>query len=89
MIPMDIRDEVLKMDKEDLKALSKLINQRYDMLTQQQAQRFMVGDRVTFNDKTGRPVTGVVTKISGKTIKVDCGPLAKWTVSAGLLTLAK
>lgn len=48
---------------------------------------FQVGDSVYFNDKRGAKVTGTITKVNRKTIKVTTMG-GNWSVSPSLLRAA-
>ena len=52
--------------------------------------KLYLGARVSFMSSKGRGlIEGTVTKINKKSVKLDCGPEGRWTVSPNLLTLIK
>lgn len=85
-----IKDFVSSIDSfEDLKALSQALKQRWDQLTNQQVTKFNYGDEVEFDSKRGMTVTGTITKINTKTIKIKTPMGLVWNVSPGLLRKVK
>ncbi len=87
----DIVEHIYQIEtQEDLKILDGALKLRWNELIARAARSFKVGDRVKFtNRKYGMVVTGVITKINQKTIKLtaDKGGM-KWTVGPSLLSPA-
>jgi hypothetical protein len=75
-----------KMNDNDLNLIAKLHSARNKSLSAQEASQFHVGETVTFHDKVGRIVEGVIQKVNVKTIKIVVGGSARWSVSPSLLT---
>jgi preprotein translocase subunit YajC len=81
-----IQDQVARMSAEELNLVVESIKLRRTFLARQTTNSLVIGDKVQFDG--GRKygvVTGVVTKVNLKTIKVDSGGTV-WKVSANLIT---
>ena len=76
-----------KMEREDFAIVADMYKQAQSICTRLEASAFQVGDSVYFNDKRGTRVTGTITKINRKTIKVDTNGYL-WSVSPSLLKAA-
>jgi len=73
--------------QEDLEAVRKAWKTAYDNVQRSNIAKFIVGDTVKFDSKRG-PVTGNVTKINRKTIKIkDEKNNVLWSVSPQLIKL--
>lgn len=87
----DVESYIWKVnDKQELHDLNKILVQRMRNLEARVASTFSVGDRVTWNSRKGFPVTGRITKINLKSIKVKTdenliGVSTNWIVSPSLL----
>ena len=49
------------------------------------AREFQRGDTVTFNDREGRNITGVIVRINQRTATIDPGDGTSWRVGFPLL----
>ena len=72
---------------DELNTLIALVRDRQRSIQLEVGRNFNVGDLVSFNDKRGARITGNITKINRKSIKVDTGGYI-WNVSPSLLTAA-
>ena len=72
---------------QELKMLISLIRERQGSIQSEVGSSFQIGDFVCFNDKRGQKITGTISKINRKTIKVDTGGYI-WNVSPTLLNAA-
>jgi biotin-(acetyl-CoA carboxylase) ligase len=79
--------------REDMDAFHKNFQKVYDAwgvrqkkINTLQAQLFNVGDRVTFKDRKGITVEGVVEKVKIKNILVLADTDEKWDIPASFLT---
>ncbi len=61
------------------------LKQLQDLITLKLRLQLRVGTRVQFDAKTRGIIHGVITKVNGKTIKVQADGGAVWTVGPGLL----
>jgi len=81
-----VQDQVGRMSVDELNLIVESIKLRRTFLARQTTNSIVIGDKVQFDggNKYGI-ITGVVTKVNLKTIKVDSGPNV-WKVSANLIT---
>jgi hypothetical protein len=75
-------------NRDDLRALNKVMKNRFDILTQIEATVFKVGDMVAFKTKHGTEIEAVVRKVNRKTITAQCGSHL-WKVSPSLLRIVE
>ena len=75
---------------EDRKTIVDALNAQRRVANEQVTKQLHLGARVKFTSSKGRGIIeGVVTKINKKSVKLNCGPDGRWTVSPALLTLIK
>ena len=75
---------------EDRKTIVDALNAQRRVANEQATKELHLGARVKFTSSKGRGIIeGVVTKINKKSVKLNCGPEGRWTVSPALLTLIK
>ena len=72
---------------DELNTIIALVRDRQRSIQVEVGSNFRIGDSVSFNDKRGAKVTGTITKINRKSIKVDTGGYI-WNVSPSLLNAA-
>lgn len=77
---------VPNLDMDDIRRVYSILKDRQSRIQYQNTFKFNTGDRVQFNGKYGRMVSGSITKINQKTIKVKADDNVLWTVSPSLLT---
>jgi preprotein translocase subunit YajC len=70
---------------EELNEIARMMNIRRSHLQEIAGANLRVGDTVTFDAKTRGIVTGKVTKINKKTVKVKATNGVLWTVTPSLL----
>lgn len=76
---------ILAIDNmEDLREAESALKVRWRELQRRAAISFRVGDKVAFTAKTGKTVTGTITKINQKTVSLRTID-ANWKVSPSLL----
>jgi hypothetical protein len=81
-----IQDQVARMSAEELNLIVESIKLRRTFLARQATNKLVIDDIVQFDGgRNYGVVTGVVTKVNLKTIKVDTGGTV-WKVSANLIT---
>ena len=75
---------------EDRKTIVDALNTQRRVANEQVTKQLHLGARVSFISTKGRGlIEGTVTKINKKSIKLNCGPDGRWTVSPAMLTLIK
>ena len=75
---------------EERKSIVDALNAQRRVANEQATKELHLGARVKFTSSKGRGISeGVVTKINKKSVKLNCGPEGRWTVSPALLTLIK
>ena len=73
---------------EDRKTIVDALNAQRRIANEVATKQLHIGARVKFTSSKGRGIIeGVVTKINKKSVKLNCGPEGRWTVSPALLTL--
>ena len=95
MIDANLRKLVVDMNMQELRDLQDLVIVAMKRLQATATMMFRPGDRVTFQARGGRTITGTVLKVNQKTVSVtaDRDPLALkgtstlWKVSGTLLRL--
>jgi len=82
----EIKSEILGVGSmEDIKSIRNTVNARFKELSKQRKFDFRVGDKVSFKTRKGLTITGKVTKIMQKNIKVEELPGVTWRVAPSLL----
>ena len=75
---------------EERKSIVDALNAQRRVANEQATKQLYIGAHVKFTSSKGRGIIeGIVTKINKKSIKLNCGPEGRWTVSPALLTLIK
>ena len=84
-----IRNEVRNMTNADLNELVQLVNVRRTAINATAALMMRIGDRVQFEGKRGRMVSGIVSAIKrGGKIEIDkCSDGLRWRCGAGHVTV--
>lgn len=83
---LELITEIGNMNSAELDVVIDAVKRRQQSLARENTNKFKVGDTVSFKDKAGNKVVGVVTKVNRKTIIVDEKDSFKsWKVSASLL----
>ena len=81
---------ITSCNDEDRKTIVDALNAQRRVANEQATKELHLGARVKFTSSKGRGIIeGVVTKINKKSVKLNCGPEGRWTVSPALLTLIK
>jgi hypothetical protein len=80
-------ETIRNANMDELNTIIALVRDRQRSIQVEVGANFHVGDSVSFNDKRGTRVTGTITKINRKSIKVDTGGYI-WNVSPSLLNAA-
>lgn len=78
-------DALRSASLEDLRNLSRAVYEAIRTRELATAQAYRIGDRVKFRAKDGRTITGSVSKINAKTIKVRSMDVT-WMVTPSLLS---
>ena len=77
-------------NNEDRKTIVNALNAQRSAANEQATKKLYIGAHVSFTSSKGRGIIeGIVAKINKKSVKLDCGPEGRWTVSPNLLTLIK
>lgn len=85
---MSINKAIFAIDSlDELREAQNALNVRFRELQRRAAVSFRVGDAVKFQSKTGRTISGTVTKVNQKTVSVKTAD-SNWKVSASLLQRA-
>lgn len=72
---------------DELREAQNALNVRFRELQRRAAVSYRIGDTVKFQSKTGKTISGTVTKINQKTVSVRTVD-SNWKVSASLLQRA-
>jgi hypothetical protein len=82
----DVIDAISYMDNDDINKLVRAVQVRRDHLHFQKTKNFNIGDRVEFtSSKTGRVLTGSVSKVKIKYILVETDNGQRWNIPGGML----
>jgi hypothetical protein len=73
---------------DELKLINEALSYQWKRVQKAQTKAFRVNQRVEWDSKNGRVMSGVIEKINQKTVSVNTG-VGKWRVSAGLLRPAR
>ena len=73
-------------NREDLTKLGKALNLRFKQLQEMDVLEYDVGDKVSFDDREGNTVNGVITKMNRKTINVLQDNGVRWRIAPSHLT---
>jgi len=87
LIDQNVSTFIRNASMEEINTIIALVRDRQRSIQTEIGSSFQVGDSVYFNDKRGARVTGTITKINRKTIKVDTNGYM-WSVSPSLLKAA-
>ena len=81
---------IAQLDYEDAYEVRDALLARIKLLTKQKTRMMNVGDKVAFEDKNGKPMTGKITKIMRKNIRVLVDNTSQhWTVHPSFITVVK
>jgi uncharacterized protein YxjI len=87
LIDQNVSAFIRNASMDEINTMIALIRDRQRSLQVEIGSSFRVGDSVYFNDKRGAKVTGIISKVNRKTIKVTT-PNGQWSVSPSLLNAA-
>lgn len=82
---VDILNDVLSMDRDQLDRVIVAVKHRRDQLHFVATSSLTVGTRVKFQGRRGQTITGTISRVNIKKVKVDCDNGEKWNVPAGLV----
>jgi len=86
IIDRDVAKFIRNANRDELNTIVNLINERRGVLSRQESRKFTIGDRVSFDAKTRGIITGEITKVNRKTVKVKADGVGfMWVVSPSLL----
>jgi len=88
MVNDTIAVEIHNSSINELKEISELIQMRRDKIAKDTMRELKVGDKVTFENKNGKVITGTIRKKNIKRLVVDT-PEGGWNVPANMLTLVE
>lgn len=88
MVNDTIAVEIHNSSIKELKEISELIQMRRDKIAKDTMRELKVGDKVTFENKSGKLITGTIRKKNIKRLVVDT-PEGGWNVPANMLTLVE
>ena len=87
MTLQDMIDNFPSLSASDLLKLNKAAGDAWNVRSNEIRKSFKVGDRVTFLDRSGERLFGIIAKVMRKNIKVDVYG-KNWKVSPGVLDRA-
>lgn len=87
MVDANLRKLVVDMNMQELRDLQDLVIVAMKRLQATATMMFRSGDRVSFQARDGRTITGTVLKVHQKTVSVISDTKTPWKVSGTLLTL--
>ena len=82
---VDILIDFLSMDRDQLDRVIVAVKHRRDQLHLVATGSLRVGTRVKFQGRRGETLTGTITRVNIKKVKVDTDNGQKWNVPAGLV----
>lgn len=84
----DILDRIETMHKDELETLRQAIKNRYEAISRRNLLEYKKGDRVSFEDKHGRKITGTIDRVNQKSVSIiqEGERLATWRVHPSFLT---
>lgn len=86
---MSINKAIFAIDSiAELNEIQNALNVRFRELQRRAAISFRVGDSVKFQSRTGKTISGTVTKVNQKTVSVLASTGNNWKVSGSLLQRA-
>jgi len=80
----ELKEEILKLEIDDLKVASQLIKARHNQLIEGAGAKLALGQKVKFKGKHGEELHGEVVKINRKTVKVDVDGITWWVTPTAL-----
>lgn len=80
---------ISKLNQDELRSLSKALNERFSYLESLQVMKFHLGEKVTFKDCYNRKVEGIVKKLNRKSVKVLATDGRNWQVAPCFLKKVK
>ena len=72
---------------EEIRSISQAVSIKFKEMQRVATVRFAKGDKVSFQTRSGETITGVVARITQKTVTVNT-PNSQWKVSGSLLKRA-
>jgi hypothetical protein len=84
-----IIEDIYKMNSSEISQIIEAVKLRRNQLHTMNAGSFRIGDKVSFEGRGGRIVTGTVQKIKIKYVLIDAGIYGRWNVPGSHLTLVK
>lgn len=87
MVNANIRKLVVDMNMQELRDLQDLVIVAMRRMQATATMMFRPGDRVSFQARDGRTISGRVLKVNQKTVSVMSDTNTLWKVSGTLLTL--
>ena len=88
MVNDTIAVEIHNSSINELKEISELIQMRRDKIAKDTMRKLKIGDKVTFENKNGKVITGTIRKKNIKRLVIDT-PEGGWNVPANMLTLVE
>ena len=86
---MSINKAIFAIDSiAELNEIQNALNVRFREIQRRAAISFRVGDAVKFQSRTGKTISGTVTKVNQKTVSVKAIDSTNWKVSGSLLQRA-
>ena len=86
IIDRDVAKFIRNANRDEVNTIINLIKERQREIARQESRKFTVGDRVSFDAKTRGIITGEITKVNRKTVKVKADGVGfMWVVSPSLL----
>ena len=82
-------NNVLQMSSQEIESVIEAIKQRRNWLASQSVRKFVRGDKVSFQGRYGRTLTGTVEKIKIKNVLVHADNGERWNVPGNRLTSVK
>lgn len=86
IIDREVANFIRKANRDEVNTIINLIKERQRVIARQESLKFNIGDKVTFDAKSRGIVSGTVTKVNRKTVKVKADGVGfMWIVSPELL----
>ncbi len=82
---VDILNDILSMDRDQLDRVIVAVKHRRDQLHLDATRSLTVGTRVKFQGRRGETLTGTISRVNIKKVKVDADNGQRWNVPAGLV----
>jgi hypothetical protein len=82
---IDILNDILTLDRDQLDRVIEAVKHRRDQLHLDATRNLMVGTKVKFEGRRGETLTGTISRVNIKKVKVECDNGQRWNVPAGLV----